>query len=168
MFENIKEDYINHNKDIFCIGFHAMVVYRFGRYRYTIKTSLIRKIFSLIYKIAYMNIRSKGIELPCEVEVGKGLRIDHNGGIVVSGYAKLGENCILRNGVTIGTRSIEDIKAPLIGNNVNIGSGAKILGEITIGDNVNIGANAVVLINVPNNSTVVGIPAKVLKKTIKR
>lgn len=164
MFENIKKDFINHNKDIFNIGFQAMIIYRFGRFRYRIRVKIIRKVLSLIYKLFYMKIRGKGIELPCEVEVGEGLRIDHNGGIVVSGYSKIGNNCILRNGVTIGTRSIENIEAPIIGNNVNIGSGAKILGKIKIGNNVNIGANSVVLIDVPNDSTIVGIPGKIIKK----
>ncbi len=164
MFDNIKEDFNNHNRNIFNLGFHAMAIYRFGRFRYKIKIKLIRIFFSLLYKIAYMNIRGKGIELPCEVEIGRGLRIDHNGGIVISGYSKIGENCILRNGVTIGTRSVKNIKAPIIGNNVNIGSGAKILGNIKIGNNVNIGANAVVLIDVPDNSTIVGVPGKIIIK----
>lgn len=105
-----------------------------------------------------------GIELPCETEVGDNLRIDHFGGIIVSGFAKLGDNCVLRNGVTIGLKNIEDPKAPCIGNNVDIGAGAKILGDIRIGNNVSIGANSVVLKDVPDNSIAVGVPAKIIQK----
>ena len=75
-----------------------------------------------------------------------------------------GDNCILRNGVTIGLKNIEEKAAPRIGNNVNIGAGAKILGNITIGNNVDIGANAVVISAVPNNAIAVGVPAKIILK----
>ena len=87
--------------------------------------------------------------------------LDHFGGIIVSGFAKFGDNCRIRNGVTIGLRRIDEQFAPVIGNNVDIGAGAKLLGPITIGDNVIIGANAVVLCDVPANSIAVGVPATI-------
>ncbi|UUV17137.1 serine acetyltransferase [Fusobacteria bacterium ZRK30] len=164
MFENIKKDYMNHNREFFNVGFSAMVVYRFGRWRYSIKNKFIRKPFSFIYKLLYFNIKKCGIELPCEVILGDNFQIHHNGGIVVSGYTQFGNNCIIRNGVTIGTARIDRIEAPVIGNNVNMGTGAKILGGIVIGDNVDIGANAVVLKDIPNNCIAVGIPARIIKK----
>lgn len=164
MFENIKSDYRNHNKELLNVGFLAMVVYRFGRWRYGIKNKLIRKPFSFIYKLLYFNIKSRGIELPCEVILGENFQIHHNGGVVVSGYTQFGNNCIIRNGVTIGTARIDKIEAPMIGNNVNIGTGAKILGGIVIGNNVDIGANAVVLKDIPNDCIAVGIPARIIKK----
>ena len=102
-----------------------------------------------------------GIELPCEVEVGRNFVIDHFGGIVISGYAKFGDNCRIRNGVVVGLRHVEDKRAPIIGDNVDIGSGAKLLGPIHIGNNVLIGANAVVMVDVPDNSIAVGVPAVV-------
>jgi serine O-acetyltransferase len=102
-----------------------------------------------------------GIELPCEVAVGPGFVIDHFGGIIISGYASFGEGCRIRNGVVVGLRHVEDKRAPAIGNNVDIGAGAKLLGPIRIGDNVQIGANAVVLCDVPDNSIAVGVPAVV-------
>ena len=105
-----------------------------------------------------------GIELPCEVPVGKNFRIEHFGDIIISGYASFGDNCIIRNGVTIGLKNIEEKAAPSIGNNVNIGAGAKILGHITIGNNVDIGANAVVITSVPDNSLAVGIPARAIPR----
>ena len=139
-----------------------MVVYRFGRWRYRIKPRLLRLPFSLLYKLLFFSIKGKGIELPCEVEVGDGFRIDHQGGIVISGYAKIGKNCVVRNGVTIGLARVDDPVAPVIGDNVDIGAGAKLLGRITIGNNVRIGANAVVLTDIPSGSVAVGIPARIL------
>jgi serine O-acetyltransferase len=146
-------------------GFWAMTVYRFGRWRYTIRSGIIRKPFSLAYRFLYKLAQVvTGIELPCEVPVGRNFRIDHFGGIVISGYASFGDNCIVRNGVTVGLKNLDEKAAPRIGNNVNIGAGAKLLGNITIGDNVDIGANAVVISSVPDNSIAVGIPARILPR----
>ena len=137
-----------------------MIVYRFGRWRYGVKPAILRKLFSLIYKVMFKFIQIvTGIELPCEADVGRNFVIDHFGGIIISGYAKFGNDCRIRNGVVVGLRRIEEKFAPVIGNNVDIGAGAKLLGPITIGDNVIIGANAVVLSDVPANSIAVGVPA---------
>ena len=139
-----------------------MVVYRYGRWRYTVRPVPVRKVFSLIYHILYKFVQIvTGIELPCEVDIGRNFIIDHFGGIIVSGYAKFGDNCRIRNGVVVGLRHVDDARAPVIGNNVDIGAGAKLLGPIRIGDNVLIGANAVVTVDVPDNCVAVGIPADV-------
>jgi serine O-acetyltransferase len=121
---------------------------------------LLRKVLSLVYRIWFKLVQIIcGIELPCETEVGENFVIDHFGGIVISGYAKFGHNCRIRNGVVVGLRRVDEPVAPVIGNNVDIGSGAKILGPIRIGDNVLIGANAVVLLDVPPNCIAIGVPA---------
>lgn len=160
MFDNIKADLKSYQGDFGAQGFWVMVVYRFGRWRYGVRPALLRKVFSFIYKILYKMMQIlTGIELPCEADIGKNFIIDHFGGIVVSGYAKLGDNCRIRNGVVIGLKNVEEIGAPVIGNNVDIGAGAKVLGKITIGNNVLIGANAVVISDVPDNSIAVGVPA---------
>lgn len=96
------------------------------------------------------------------------LRIDHFGAIVVSGYAKFGDNCRIRNGVVVGLGRVDEPCAPTIGNNVDIGAGAKVLGAITIGDNVLIGANAVVVRDVPADSIAVGVPAAVRARGFER
>lgn len=167
MFDNIRADLRSHGGDWGAQGFWAMVVYRFGRWRYTIRFAPLRKVFSLLYKIAYKFIQIiTGIELPCEVDVGRGFVIDHFGGIVVSGYAKFGDNCRIRNGVVIGLARVDDPVAPVIGNNVDIGTGAKVLGRITIGDNVLIGANAVVVRDVPANHIAVGVPAVIKPRAV--
>lgn len=160
MFKNIRADLHAHGGDWSAQGFWAMVVYRFGRWRYTISTAWIRKPFSLLYKIFYKLIQIiTGIELPCEAVVGQGFVIDHFGGIVISGYARFGDNCRIRNGVVVGLKNVSEPCAPQFGNNVDIGAGAKILGNITIGNNVSIGANAVVTCSVPDNYIAVGVPA---------
>lgn len=160
MFNNIKTDLAAHGGDWAAQGFWAMVVYRFGRWRYTIGSSLLRKPFSLLYKILYKCIQIiTGIELPCEAVVGPGFVIDHFGGIVISGYARFGSNCRIRNGVVVGLKNPDEPCAPQIGDNVDIGAGAKLLGNIRIGNNVAIGANAVVTRDVPDNHLAVGVPA---------
>lgn len=168
MFENIRADLRSYRGRWSEQGFWVMLVYRFGRWRYTIRPAFARKPFSLLYKIAHKFVQIlTGIDLPCEVEVGRNFVIDHFGGIIVSGYTKFGDNCRLRHDVCIGLRHIDEPAAPVIGSNVDIGAGAKILGPITIGDNVLIGANAVVIENVPANSIAVGVPAKILQRTLR-
>lgn len=165
MFENIRHDLKSHGGRWGAQGFWALVIYRFGRWRYSIRPALLRKLFSLIYRVLYKLVQiMTGIEFPCEVQIGRNFVIDHFGGIVVSGYAKFGDDCRIRNGVVVGLRRVDDPCAPTIGNNVDIGTGAKILGPISIGNNVVIGANAVVLVDVPDNSIAVGVPATVKPK----
>jgi serine O-acetyltransferase len=165
MFANIRADLKAHGGDWGAQGFWALVVYRFGRWRYGIKPAAVRKPFSLLYKILYKWIQIvTGIELPCEVELGSNFVIDHFGGIIISGYAKFGDNCRIRNGVVVGLRNIDEPVAPKIGNNVDIGAGAKLLGPITVGNDVIVGANAVVIRDVPDNSIAVGIPAVIKPK----
>lgn len=165
MFENLKADLRAYDGDWAAQGFWVMIVYRLGRWRYGIQKGWVRKPFSLIYKFLYKVVQVlTGIEFPCEVEIGRNFRIDHFSGIVVSGYAKFGDNCIIRNGVTVGLRHTEHPVAPQIGDNVDIGAGAKVLGDITVGDNVVIGANAVVITDVPRNSVAIGVPAKIVAK----
>jgi serine O-acetyltransferase len=162
VFENIRQDLRAHGGDWGAQGFWALVVYRFGRWRYRVRPSLLRKLFSLIYKIWFKFTQIvTGIELPCEVEIGRNFVIDHFGGIVISGYAKFGDNCRIRNGVVVGLQRVDEPCAPVIGNNVDIGSGAKVLGPIKIGNNVVIGANAVVIRDVPDNCIAAGVPAVV-------
>jgi serine O-acetyltransferase len=162
MFDNIRADLRAHGGDFGAQGFWAMVVYRFGRWRYGVRPSLLRKALSLVYRVLYKGVQiTTGIEFPCEVVVGRNFVIDHFGGIVVSGYARFGDDCRIRNGVVIGLARVDEPCAPVFGNNVDIGTGAKILGAITIGDNVLIGANAVVVRDVPSDSLAVGVPASV-------
>jgi serine O-acetyltransferase len=162
MFDNIRNDFRAHNRDWGAQGFWVMVVYRFGRWRYGIKLPILRKPFSFIYKLLFKFIQIiTGIELPCEVQIGRNFVIDHFGGVIISGYAQFGDNCRIRNGVVVGLRRVDEKFAPIIGDNVDIGAGAKVLGPIRIGNNVVIGANAVVLSDVPDDSVAAGVPAQI-------
>ena len=106
-----------------------------------------------------------GIEIHPGATIGKKFFIDHGMGVVVGETAVIGDNVLLYQGVTLGGTGKETGKRhPTLGNNIVVGTGAKILGNITIGDNSYIGANAVVIKNVPPNSTVVGIPGRITKQ----
>jgi serine O-acetyltransferase len=165
VFENIREDFRAHGSDLARHGFWAMVFYRYGRWRYTIPWRPLRLPFSFVYKFLKPFVETlTGIELPCEVILGRRLVIEHFGGIIISGDAAFGEDCIIRNGVTVGLRQTHRRGSPTIGNRVDIGAGAKLLGPIRIGDDVAIGANAVVITDVPSNSIAVGIPARILPR----
>ena len=165
MFEHLREDWTTHERDILRRGLWVMVVYRFGRWRYRIRPRAIRKPFSFLYKLLKMVCEIlTGVELPCETSVGKRFKIEHFGGIIVSGDAVFGDDVVIRNGVTVGLRHTGVRGAPVIGDRVDIGAGAKILGRITIGDDVVIGANAVVIQDVPANSIAVGVPARILPR----
>jgi serine O-acetyltransferase len=166
-FDLIRADFRAHGRKFGAQGFWAMLVYRYGRWRYTVRPSWLRKIFSLIYHFLFKLVQIlTGIELPCEVVVGDNFVIDHFGGIVVSGYARFGANCRIRNGVVVGLKNVDEPIAPIFGDNVDIGAGAKVLGPIRIGNNVRIGANAVVLRDVPDDHVAVGVPAVI--KPIRR
>ena len=167
MFENIRADLRAYAGDWGAQGFWVMLVYRFGRWRYGVRPAPLRKLLSFLYKVLFKFVQIiTGIELPCEVPVGRNFVIDHFGGIIISGYAQFGDDCRIRNGVVVGLKNVNEPIAPVIGNNVDIGTGAKILGNIRIGNNVVIGANAVVLTDVPDNCVAVGVPAIIKARLI--
>ncbi len=165
MFRNIREDLAAHEGRLSSQGFWVMIPYRFGQWRYRVRPAALRKPLSLIYRV--MKTASQiltGIDLPCETTIGRRFRIDHFGDIIISGDAVIGDDVLIRNGVTIGLQRRDDPGSPVIGNRVEIGAGAKILGRIRIGDDVLIGANAVVVKDVPANSIAVGVPARILSR----
>ena len=165
MFDLLREDWVTHDRDISRQGLWVMAVYRFGQWRYQLPHAWLRKPFSLVYRIlrTFCQILT-GIELHCETKVGRRLRIEHFGGIIISGDAVIGDDVILRHGVTIGLGHTSQRGSPVIGNRVDIGAGAKILGPIQIGDDAVIGANAVVIRDVPAGALAVGIPAQIKRR----
>lgn len=165
LFSNIRDDRKANNKTINHAGFRTLIVYRFGRWRMSVQPGFLRAGLSLIYRLMERHVRFKyGIELPYTVELGHGVVFEHQHGIVIHGHTKIGDGCIIRQGVTIGNKSLDSpFEAPIIGNYVNIGAGAKILGKVTIGHHASIGANAVVIHDIPDYAVAVGIPAKVIK-----
>ena len=169
MFENIRSDWHAHNCDWTRHGFWALLIYRYGNWRYSIRNRAVRMPFSFIYRVLkFYADGALGIEMPCEAVIGKRFVIEHVGGIVVSGDAVFGDDCVIRNGVTVGLRYRNERGSPQIGDRVDIGAGAKLLGAIRIGNDVSIGANAVVLCDVPDGCVAVGVPARVLvRKSIR-
>lgn len=104
-----------------------------------------------------------GVTIGVSANIGKRLIIEHSGAIVIHGNSVIGDDCIIRQGVTIGNKRLDDpFGAPVIGDRVNVGAGAKILGRVHIGNDVEIGANAVVIHDVPDGAIAVGIPARII------
>ena len=164
LWEQLKEDWIAHGKDWTKPGFRAVAVHRFGVFRMTIQSKILRLPMSVLYKMMYRKVRNNyGIEIPYTVELGRRVVIEHQSGIVIHGYCTIGDASIIRQGVTLGNRYLDrPMEAPKLGKRVNVGAGAKIFGDVSIGDGAAIGANAVVLSDVPSGKTAVGIPAKVI------
>lgn len=139
-------------------GLHAIVSHRYAHFFYKHKMFLIARIISQISRMF------TGIEIHPGAKIGKGLFIDHGMGIVIGETTEIGDNCTIYQNVTLGGTGKEKGKRhPTIGNNVLIGCGAKVLGPFKVGDNAKIAANAVVLYEVPDNSTAVGVPARVVR-----
>lgn len=139
-------------------GLHALISYRISNKLFKIKIPFLPRLISQVTKIL------TGIEIHPGATIGEGLFIDHGMGVVIGETSVLGNNVTLFQGVTLGgTGKHRGKRHPTLGNNVVVGTGAKILGNVTIGDNVQIGANAVVIKNVPPNSTVVGVPGRIVK-----
>ena len=137
-------------------GFHALLFYRIAHFFSNLKLKFIARLISQIARFL------TGIEIHPGAKIGKRLFIDHGMGIVIGETTTIGDNCTIYHGVTLGGTGKDKYKRhPDLGDNVTVGCGAKVLGPIKIGNNVKIGANAVVLKDVPDNSTVVGIPGKI-------
>ncbi len=144
---------------LFYSGLHAVVYHRIARIFWKLKVPLVPRFISQTARFL------TGIEIHPGAEIAEGLFIDHGMGVVIGETSVIGRNVTLYQGVTLGGTGKEKGKRhPNIGDNVVVGTGAKILGNITIGDNSYIGANAVVVKDVPAHSTVVGVPGRITKQ----
>lgn len=144
-------------------GFHAMFLHRITHFLHQIRLPVIPRILSQINRFF------TGIEIHPGAIIGKGFFIDHGMGVVIGETTEIGDHVTIFQGVTLGGTGKEAGKRhPTIGDDVVIGAGAKILGNIVVGHNVKIGANSVVLKNVPDDSTVVGIPGRIVRQKGKK
>jgi serine O-acetyltransferase len=144
-------------------GLHAVWIYHLSHWLWLHEMRFLARFTSQIARIF------TGIEIHPGAEIGRRLFIDHGMGTVIGETAVVGDDVTLYQGVTLGGTGKEKGKRhPTIGNNVSIGSGAKLLGNITIGDNCRVGAGSVVLRNVPANSTIVGVPGHIVLRDGKR
>jgi serine O-acetyltransferase len=170
MFENLKYDIKNilnndpaarSSIEVFLLypSIHALGFYRVAHRLYKRRRFFMARLLSQFARFM------TGIEIHPGAEIGKGLFIDHGMGVVIGETAVIGDNVTIYHGVTLGgTGKDKGKRHPTVGNNVVIGTGSKVLGPINIGDRVKIGANSVVLVDVPADSTAVGIPAKIVPK----
>jgi serine O-acetyltransferase len=161
----IIEDLRTQREGILGLGFWALLVYRFGHARFRIDNRWLRLPWTVVYVVL-----SKFVEIFCGItlgstaRIGRRLEIEHHGCIVVHGSARIGDDCLIRHGVTIGNAGARDpLGAPVLGNRVDVGAGAKILGRIVVGDGAVIGANAVVVRDVPPGAVVGGVPARIIR-----
>ena len=170
LWQQWREDLAAHRGDWTLPGFRAVAVCRFGQWRMQIRSRWIRAPFSIIYRCLFRRCRNVyGIELPDCVRLGRRVVLEHQGDIVIHGNARIGDDCVIRQGVTLGNRHLDHPNdAPVLGHRVQIGAGAKILGKLFVGDDAVIGANAVVLHDVPVGGTVVGVPARLISTHRKR
>lgn len=144
-------------------GFIALIYYRISHYLYN------HKRYFLARWLSQRAVRKTGIEIHPGARIGKGLFIDHGQGVVIGETAIVGDYVTIYQGVTLGASGKEVGKRhPTIGNHVLISAGAKLLGSFKVGHGAKIGAGSVVLIEVPENATVVGVPGKIVKRDINR
>ena len=142
-------------------GLHALVSYRFAHRLYKWNIPLVPRVISYLTRII------TGIEIHPGAEIGRRFFIDHGEGVVIGETTIIGDDVLIYQQVTLGGTGKESGKRhPTLGNNVIVGAGAKVLGNITIGDNVRIGAGSVVVEDVPEHSTVVGIPGRVVHRAV--
>jgi len=164
LLAQVIEDWKTNGRDWTKPGFQALAVHRFGNWRMRVKPKVVRAPLSVAYRALFRGVRNVyGIELPYSARIGRRVVIEHQGSIVVHGNAVVGDECILRQNVTLGNRTMDQPwDAPILGARVNVGAGAKILGAVTIGEGAQVGANAVVHVDVPAGAVAVGVPARLI------
>lgn len=162
----IREDWRCNGRDWTRPGFRALAVHRFGVWRMSLTPRIVRMPFSFLYNRLYRYVRNHySIELYYTVTVGRRVVIGHQGAIVFHDRAEIGDECVIRQGVTLGASSHHRAwEAPKLGTGVQVGAGAMILGDINIGDGAAIGANVVVTCDVPPRAKVPSAPARIVTR----
>ena len=171
MFNQLLADYKLHGSKVFNLALWAVCNYRYGNWALKLRLLPFRWIALKIYTLShFILILTSRIELNREAKIGKDLHIDHLGNIHIHASSIIGDRCEIRHDVYIGPTmsynylTIENLSdSPKIGNDVFIGAGAKLLGNITIGDGAMIEANSLVISDVPGKATAIGVPAKILR-----
>lgn len=166
----LREDLRRHGLDVLSPGFRAVAAYRFGAWARGVPMSGVRIPLLLIHGLLFRHVRNRyGIEIYNSAQIGRRLLIGHQNGIVIHRFATFGDDCLIRQGVTFGEAGLgrdnfADGAGPVIGDGVDIGAGAIIIGNVRIGDRVNIGPNAVVMMDVPAETTVLAPPARMMPR----
>lgn len=166
----IREDLRRHGLDIFAPGFRALAAYRFGAWARTFRPGIVRIPLLLLHGILFRYSRNlHGIEIYSSARIGRRLLVGHQHGIVIHRFATFGDDCLVRHGVTLGEAGVgrDNFAAgigPIIGCDVDIGAGAKIIGNVRIGDRARIGPNAVIMTDIPADATVLAPPARIMPR----
>ncbi len=165
----IKEDYKRYRGEVNRPGFKALFMQRIGADRLN-RSFFMRKLMGVFYRYAHRYVRNHyGIEIHDTTQVGHGVMIGHQGGIVIHEYAKIGDRVVLRQNVTIGAAGEwHKDKAPVIEDDVDIGAGAVIIGKVVVGKGAKIGPNAVVMTDIPPGALVMAPPPRVMKFPAKK
>jgi serine O-acetyltransferase len=159
MFEQVIADFRRHDSSLLNRAFWAMAVYRYGNWANRLPPGPLRWFGSKLYGVQFLLVQmATGVTLHREVRIGKDFHIIHAGPIIVHPNTVIGDRCGIMHGVTLGT-NMKDGEAPIIGNDVFIGTGASVLGKIVVGDGACIGANSLVIRDVPPGAVVIGVPA---------
>lgn len=166
LWSQIAEDWRINGRDWTRPGFRALAVHRFGVWRLGVRPRFLRLPLSVLYRFFYRYVRNHySIELHYTVKVGRRVLIGHQGAIVFHDHAQIGDDCVIRQGVTLGASSHQRAyEAPILERGVQVGAGAMILGHITIGEGAAIGANAVVVHDVPPFARVFAAPCQVVMR----
>lgn len=163
MFERVIEDYERHGKSLANRAFWALAVYRFGVWAGGLPRGPIHWFGSKVYGALSLFVQmATGVTLYRETKIGQDFHIIHPGDIIVHPNTVIGDRCGIMHGVTLGT-NMKRNEAPIIGNDVFIGAGAKVLGKVVVGDGACIGANSVVIRDVPPRAIVMGVPAEIVR-----
>lgn len=167
VLRQIREDYTANGSSHARPGFRAMAVQRLGAYGRTIQDPRLRWIVGRLHRTAHRLVRNHyGIEVHATTRIGARCFIAHQGAIVIHEWATIGDDCKIRQGVTIGqlSGSANREGAPIIGNRVEIGVGAVVVGPVTLGDDAMIGPNAIVVRDVPAGASAMGPPARIVAR----
>jgi serine O-acetyltransferase len=155
----LAEDFRTHDRDPTAAGFWVLALHRLGNRRMRVRSKALRAPLTLLYQAAYRGtIALWGVDLPYNVKVGRRLRLGHHGCMHV-GAREIGDDVVIRHSVTIGLIRAGAASFPVIGNRVDIGPGACIVGAVNVGDDSIIGPNTVVTESLPAGSDVLGVPA---------
>ena len=162
MFENVREDFARHGRQLRNRAFWALAVYRFGRWSMELRPPL-RWLTGKLYGVAALASEiTTGVTMDRSVQIGRGFHIIHAATIFIHPGVVIGDRCGIMHGVTLGTNM--DERVPVIGNDVFIGCGASVLGGVRIGDQVRIAANSLVINDVPASSFCAGVPARTYRR----